>query len=191
MALDEESKIFVMHIATLEASPRSVRIRIYPLWAAQITALKPDKASTKVSLEYADYTNVFFFDLAMKLPENTDINEHAIELQNDKQPPHRPIYSLRPVELETLKTYIEFHLKTGFIWTSKSLASALILFDKKPNGSLWLCVSYQDLNNLTIKKWYTLPLIGKALDGLGRAKQFTQLDLTSAYHQIKIRKGNE
>ncbi len=42
-----------------------------------------------------------------------------------------------------------------------------------------------------IKNWYPLPLIGESLDQLGRAKRFTQLDLTSAYHQIKIREGDE
>ena len=87
----------------------------------------------------------------MELPENTSINEHAIELQDGKQPLYEPIYSLGPVELETLKTYIETHLKTGFIRPSKSPAGAPILFDKKPDGSLWLCVDYRGLNNLTIK----------------------------------------
>ena len=51
----------------------------------------------------------------MELPENTGINKHAIKLQDGKQPPYGPIYSLGPMELETLKTYIETHLKTGFI----------------------------------------------------------------------------
>ena len=63
-------------------------------------------------------------------------------MQDGKQPPYRKIYSLEPVELETLKTYIETHLKTGFIWPSQSLASASILFDKKLDGSFWLCVNY-------------------------------------------------
>ena len=78
----------------------------------------------------------------MELPKNTGINEHAIELQDCKQPLYGLIYSLGPVELETLKTYIETHLKTGFIQPSNSLATAPILFDKKPDGSLWLCVNY-------------------------------------------------
>ena len=77
------------------------------------------------------------------------------------------------MELETLKTYIKTHLKTGFIQPSKSSAGTLILFDKKPDGNLWSCVNYQGLNNLTIKNQYPLPLIGEALDQLGRAKQFT------------------
>ena len=127
----------------------------------------------------------------MKLPKNTGINKYAIELQDDKQPPYRLIYSLGPIALEILKTYIKIYLKTGFIWPSKSPAGASILFDKKPDDTLWLCVNYQDLNNLTIKNWYLLPLIREALNWLGRAKEFTQLDLTSAYHQMRIREDDE
>ncbi len=77
------------------------------------------------------------------------------------------------MELETLKTYIKTHLKTRFSQLSKSPKSAPILFDKKPDSSLRLSVDYQGLNNLTIKNQYPLPLIGKSLDQLGRAKQFT------------------
>ena len=119
------------------------------------------------------------------------MNEHAIELEEGKQPLFGPIYSLGPVELEILKTYIETNLANGFIRPSKSSAGAPILFDRKPDGSLRLCVDYRGLNNLTIKNQYPLPLIGKSLDWLGRAKQFTQLDLTNAYHWIRICEGNE
>ena len=76
------------------------------------------------------------------LPKRTDLNEYAIKLEKDKQLPYKPIYSLGLVELKMLKTYIETHLKTGFIQPSKSPASAPILFVKKPDGSLRLCVNY-------------------------------------------------
>ena len=95
------------------------------------------------------------------------------------------------MELETLKTYIKTHLKTGFIQSSKSPAGAPILFNKKPDGNLYLCIDYWGLNNLTIKNRYPLPLIGESLDRLGRAKRFTQLDLTSAYHRMRIKEGDE
>ncbi len=106
----------------------------------------------------------------MELPQNTSMNKHAIELIEGKQLPYGPIYTLSPMELETLKAYIETHLKTGFIQPSKSPARDPILFDKKPDGSLCLCVDYRGLNNFTIKNWYPFPLIGEALDCLGRAK---------------------
>ena len=119
------------------------------------------------------------------------MNEHAIELKESKQPPFEPIYSLGPIELETLKTYIEINLANGFIRPFKSPARASILFNRKPDGSLRLCVDYQGLNNLTIKNRYPLPLIGESLDQLGRAKQFTQLDLTNAYYRMRICEGDE
>ena len=127
----------------------------------------------------------------MELTENIGINEHAIELVKGKQPPYGPIYSLGPVELETLKAYIKTHLKTEFIRPSKSPAGTPILFDKKPHRSLRLCIDYRSLNNLTIKNRYPLPLIGESLDRLGCAKRFIQLDLTSAYHRMRIREGDK
>ena len=106
------------------------------------------------------------------LPERTEFNEHAIDLENGKQPPYGPIYSPCPVKLEILKTYIKTHLKTEFIRPFKSFAGAFILFDKKTDGSLLLCVDYRGLNNLTVKNRYPLTLIGELLDRLGRAKRF-------------------
>ena len=119
------------------------------------------------------------------------MNEYTIELEEGKQPLFGPIYSLGPIELETLKTYIKTNLANGFIRPSKSLAGVPILFDWKLNGSLRLCVDCRSLNNITIKNRYPLPLIGESLDRLGRAKRFTQLDLTNAYHRMRIREGDE
>ena len=119
------------------------------------------------------------------------MNKHAIELKEGKQLPFGPIYSLGPVELETLKTYIETNLANGFIRLFKSPAGTPILFNWKPHRSLRLCVDYRDLNNITIKNQYPLPLIGEFLNQLARAKKFTQLDLTNAYHRMRICEGNK
>ena len=150
-----------------------------------------NEAPTSISKEYSDFTEVFSSELALKLSAHTRINDHAIKLVDDWQPPYGPIYSLRPVELETLKTYIEINLANGFIRPFKSPARAPILFDKKPNESLRLCLNYRGLNNLTIKNQYLLLLVRESLDWLGRARWFTQLNLSSAYHQMRVRKGDE
>ncbi len=150
-----------------------------------------DEALTEVSNKYTNFADVFSPKLTAKFPEHTRINDYAIKLVDDWQPPYGPIYSLGPIKLETLKAYIKNNLANGFIWPSKSLAGAPILFDKKPNGSLRLCVDYRGFNNLTIKNRYTLPLVGKSLDRLGRTQRFTQLDLTNVYYRIRIKEGNE
>ena len=69
-----------------------------------------------------------------------------------------------PIELKTLKIYIETILANGFIWSFKSLAKAYILFNKKQNKSLHFYMDYCGLNNLTIKNKYLLLLIGESLD---------------------------
>ena len=186
-ALDLNKEAFVVHVATVTAEPMT----IHPARQAQIALLKAEEAPVTVPAEYSDFADVFSEKYAAVLPEHTEINTHAIDLEEGKQPPYGPIYSLGPVELETLKTYIETNLANGFIRPSKSPAGAPILFDRKPDGSLRLCVDYQGLNNLTIKNRYPLPLIGESLDRLGRAKRFTQLDLTSAYHRMRIKEGDE
>ena len=70
------------------------------------------------------------------------INDYTIELVDDWQPLCGLIYSLSPLELEILKAYIENNLTNNFIKPSKSPAGAFILFNKKPNSSLRLCVDY-------------------------------------------------
>ena len=158
---------------------------------AQIAHLKANNASSEVLSKYTDFADVFSPKLVAKLPEHTRINDHAIELVDDLQPPYGPIYSLGPVELETLKAYIKYNLVSSFIRSSKSPTGVAILFHKKLDSSLRLCVDYQGSNNLTIKNWVPLPLVGESLDQLGHARRFTQLDLTNAYHQMRIREGNK
>ena len=161
-------------------------MKVYLDREVQITALIADKAPLSILAEYSDFENVFSKESAAVLLEHTEINTHTIDLEESKQPPYGPIYSLGPVELEILKTYINTNLANGFICPSKSLAGAPILFDKKPDRNFRLCIDYWDLNNITIKNWYLLLLVGESLNYLGRAKWFTQLDLTNTYHQIRI-----
>ena len=115
-------------------------------------------------MEYSDFTNVFSLEMASEFPKYTEINNKAIELVNNWQPPYGPIYSIKTVELETLKTYIKTNLANGFIKPSKFLAEAPIFFDKESDGSLQLFINYWGLNNLSIKNRYLLPLVGESLN---------------------------
>ena len=194
-ALDPEHETYIVHVASLSFTPLVslgfTLLDVHLSRRPQIFGLITKEASTKVFAEYSDFTDVFSSDLTFELSKHTEINNYAIELVNSQQPLYRPIYSLRPVELETLKAYIETNLANGFIRLSKFLASALILFDQKSDSSLRLFVNHQGFNNFMIKNRYPLPLIGELLNRLWRARRFNQFDLTSIYHQIKICKGNK
>ena len=126
--------------------------------------MKADKAFTKVSGKYTDFVNIFSSKLAIELLEHMEINYHAIKLVNDWQPPYGSIYSLGPIKLEILKAYIKNNLTNDFIRPSKSPTGALIFFDKKSDGCLRLYINYRGLNNLTIKNWYPLSLVGELLN---------------------------
>lgn len=141
-------------------------------------------------LEYEDFKDVFDSDNADRLPENAS-HDHAIDLFPGKQPPHRPIYSLSPNELEVLRAYLQDNLNRGWIRPSKSPAGAPILFVQKKDGSLRLCVDYRGLNEVTIKNRHPLPLVQESLDRLAGAKIYTKLDLRDAYHRIRIKEGDE
>lgn len=71
---------------------------------------------------------LFLEKLAAELSKHTGINNHAINLEEGKQPLYGSIYSLGPMELKILKIYIKTNLINGFIHPSKSSASAPILF---------------------------------------------------------------
>ena len=111
---------------------------IYPLYRPQLANLIAKEDSTKVFVKYANFLDVFFLDLSSKLPEHTGINNYAIELINSQQLPYRSIYSLKLVELETLKAYIKTNLASKFIKSSKSYANTPIFFDWKLNRSFLL-----------------------------------------------------
>ena len=136
----------------------------------------------RIFVEYSNFSNVFSSDSTVDLSEYIGINDYHINLPGNKQISYGPICSLGLVELEILKTYIKANLASSFIKLSKSSSSALVLFVRKKNSSLNLCVDYQGPNNLIIKNCYLLSLINKLLDCLSHAKHFTQLDLVNVYH---------
>ena len=133
-----DNETFVMHVAIPEQEEMPVHLEKQ----AQIGVLIFNKAPTEILVKYSDYNNIFSAENAAELPENAKMNEHAIKLEKSKQPPFGSIYSLGPVELKTLKTYIKTNLVNGFIYPSKSPAGAPILFNRKPNGNFRLCVDY-------------------------------------------------
>ncbi|KAL0411358.1 UNVERIFIED_CONTAM: Transposon Ty3-G Gag-Pol polyprotein [Sesamum latifolium] len=91
-----------------------------------------------------------------------------------------------PVELLELKKQLEELLEKGFIQPSTSPWGAPVLFVKKKDGSMRLCVDYRQLNRVTVKNKYSLPRIDDLLDQLKGATTFSKIDLRSGYWQLRI-----
>src|SRR5882724_8359963 len=114
-----------------------------------------------------------------------------IELESDTLPPVGPVYSMSELELCALRKYLDEMLGKGFIRSSNSPIGVPVLFAKKKDGSLRLCVDYRKLNRLTQRNRYPLPLIGNLLDQLRSAKVFTKIDLRAGYNNVRIAEGHE
>lgn len=94
---------------------------------------------------------------------------------------------MAPAELKELREQLQDLLDKGFIRASTSPWGAAVLFVKKKDGSMRLCVDYRQLNKVTIKNKYPLPRIDELFDQLQGAQCFSKIDLRSGYHQLKIK----
>jgi hypothetical protein len=88
--------------------------------------------------------------------------------------------------MDELKRQLQDFVDHGFIRPSTSPYGAPVLFVKKKEGDLRMCVDYRALNKQTIKNTYPLPRIDELLDRLSGAKVFTKIDLRSGYHQVRV-----
>jgi len=89
---------------------------------------------------------------------------------------------MAPAELKELKLQLQDLLERGFIHLSESPWGAPVLFVKKKDGSLRLCVDYRGLNSITIKNKYPLPHIDELFDQLEGAVVFSKIDLRQGYY---------
>ena len=94
---------------------------------------------------------------------------------------------MAPLELKELKLQLQELLEKGFIRPSVSPWGAPVLFVKKKDGTLWLCIDYRQMNKLTVKNKYPLPRIDDFFDKLKGTSIFSKIDLRSGYHQLKIK----
>nr|XP_029149688.1 uncharacterized protein LOC112757355 [Arachis hypogaea] len=118
------------------------------------------------------------------IPPNWEV-EFSIDLAPGVSPVSIPPYRMAPAELRELKIQLQELLDKGFICPSISPWGAPILFVKKKDGSMRLCVDYRQLNKVTIRNKYPLPRINDLFDQLQGASCFSNIDLRSGYHQLK------
>nr|GFC60675.1 putative reverse transcriptase domain-containing protein [Tanacetum cinerariifolium] len=92
-----------------------------------------------------------------------------------------------PDELPGIPLVREELLERGFIRLSVSPWGAPVLFVKKKDGSMRLCIDYRELNKMTIRNRYPLPRIDDLFDQLQGAMHFSKIDLRSCYHHLRVK----
>ncbi|QRW13671.1 Retrotransposable element Tf2 protein [Ceratobasidium sp. AG-Ba] len=139
---------------------------------------------------YKSFADVFTEGEMTELPPHRPF-DISIDLKSGATPRHGPIYSVSVKEDEELKKNINNQLAAGHIRPSKSPMASPVIFVKKKNGKLRMCIDYRKLNDMTIKNAYPLPLVKDLLITLRKAKIFTKLDLKWGYNLVRIKEGDE
>ena len=123
------------------------------------------------------------------LPSDREV-EFTIDLISGTKPISIPPYKMAPAELRELKAQLEELLSKGFIRPSISPWRAPVLFMKKKNGSLRLCIDYKQLNRVTIRNQYPLPRIDELFDQLQGSRVYFKIDLRLGYHQLRVQESD-
>jgi hypothetical protein len=124
-----------------------------------------------------------------RLPPKRDI-DFSIDLVLGAAPMSKIPYRMGTLELKELHMQLEELLKRGYIRPSVSHWGAPVLFVKKKDGTLRLCIDFRQLNKVTIKNKYHFPRIDDLFDQLKCARIFSEIDLRSSYHQVRIKEGD-
>ena len=167
---------------------RPLTMRMMDLWEKPIIAaiLVEGREFTIESIPIVrEFVDVFLEDLP-GLPPEREI-EFGIDLIPGTTPISKQPYRMAPTEMEELKKQIEELQEKGFIRPSISPWGAPVLFVKKKDGGMRLCIDYRELNRATIKNKYPLPRIDDLFDQLSKAAVFSKIDLRSGYHQLRIK----
>jgi hypothetical protein len=156
-------------------------------YAIQVNNLlgKEDKPKLEDFVVLREFKDMFV-DEILELPPRREI-DFSIDLLPSSTPISKAPYRMSLLELIELKIQLHELLKKKYIRPSVSPWGAPVLFMKKKDGTLRLCIDYRQLNKMTIKKKYPLPRINDLFDQVGGAKIFSKLDLQSGYHQVRIK----
>ncbi|GJR22187.1 putative reverse transcriptase domain-containing protein [Tanacetum coccineum] len=159
------------------------------VFLAQVTKKEDEAMSQEKRLEdvliVQKFPEVFLEDLP-GLPPAQQV-EFQIDLVPGAAPVARAPYRLAPSEMQELSTQLQELCEKGFVMPSSSPWGALVLFVKKKDRSLRMCINYRKLNNLTVKNRYLLSRIDDLFDQLQGSSVYSKIDLRSGYHQLRVR----
>jgi len=131
------------------------------------------------------FKDVFPEDIT-EFPPHREV-DFSIELVSGEAPASKSPYMMSTPELVELKLQLKEMLDKGYIRPSVTPWGAPILFVKKKDGTLRLCIEYRKLNKVTIKNRYPLSRIGDFFNQLKGAAVFSNIDMRSGYHQVHIK----
>ena len=154
-------------------------------WLASLTLEDEERPDLDLPRVVCEYVDVFPDELPGLPPQR--VVDFGIELHPGTSPISMTPHRMAPVELQELRVQLQELLDKGFIRPSTSPWGAPVLFAKKKDKTLRLCIDYRHLNRVTIKNRYPLPRIDDLFDQLRGARVYSKIDLRTGYHQLRVR----
>ena len=153
-------------------------------WLASLTLEDEERSYLDLPRVLCKYVDIFPNELPRLPPRR--VVDFGIELHPGTSPISMTQHRMAPVELQELRVQLQELLDKGFIRPSTSPWGAPVLFAKKKDNSLGLCIDYRQLNKVTIKNRYPLSRIDELLDQLRGARVYSKIDLRTGYHQLRV-----
>ena len=153
-------------------------------WLASLTIEDEERSDLDLPRVVCEYVDVFPDELPELPPQR--VVDFGIELHPGTSPISMTPHKMAPVELQELRVQLKELLDKGFIRTSTSPWGAPVLFAKKKDKTLRLCIDYRQLNRVTIKNRYPLPRIDDLIDQLRGVRVYSKIDLHTGYHQLRV-----
>ena len=154
-------------------------------WLASLTLEDEVRLDLDLPRVVCEYEDVFLDELS-RLPSQRVV-DFSIKLHPGTSPISMTPHMMAPVELHELRVQLHELLDKGFIRPSTSPWGAPVLFEKKKDKTLQLCIDYRQLNRVMIKNQYPLPRIDDFFDQLREARVYSKIDLRTGYHQPRVR----
>ncbi|KAG8499093.1 hypothetical protein CXB51_005493 [Gossypium anomalum] len=154
-------------------------------YLAYLLDLKVDDKKIEPVPVVCEFSDVFPEELP-GLPLIREV-EFGIEFVPGTTPISIAPYRMAPTELKELKSQLQELIDRGFARPSCSPWGAPVLFVKKKDGTMRMCIDYRQLNKVTIKNKYPLPWIDDLFDQLKGATMFSKIDLRSGYYQLRVK----
>ncbi|MBW0562605.1 hypothetical protein O181_102320 [Austropuccinia psidii MF-1] len=187
----EDVSISSLHLfqGDMDLPPLSFHASLEEKWDEEEEQEEIETVLKVVPPAYHQYLDVLSMVKAEKLPPHRTCDHH-IKLEG-LLPPVSVIYSLSNQDSKTLWAYISGNVEKGFIIPSSSSTGAPVLFVKKKDGGLCLCVDYPKLNAVTRKNGYFIALINQLLTIFNGSTIFSKIYLCGAYNLLTIKEGDE
>ena len=154
-------------------------------WLASLTLENEERPNLDLPRVVCEYVDVFLDELPRQPLQR--VVDFGIELHPGTSPISMTPHKMAPVELQELRVQLQELLDKGLIRPSTSPWGVPVLFGKKKDKTLRLCVDYRQLNRVTIKNRYPLPRIDDLFDQLRGTQVYSKIDFRTGYHQLRVR----